>query len=55
VEKANDIIVAHRQKGKGMAWSADGSHALAAVTVSGMNNERRDILIGMEPRFAFAA
>ena len=55
VEKANDIIVAHRQKGKGMAWSADGSHALAAVTVSGINKERRDILIGMEPRFAFAA
>lgn len=55
VEKANDIVVAHRQKGKGMAWSADGSHALAAVTVSGMNNERSDMLIGMKPRFAFAA
>lgn len=55
VEKANDLIVAQRQKGKGMAWSADGSHALAAVTVSGMNNERRGMLIGMEPRFAFAA
>ncbi|MBO6033166.1 MAG: hypothetical protein J6Q22_17160 [Prevotella sp.] len=55
VEKANDIIVAHRQKGKGMAWSEGGSHALAAVTVSGMNNERRDMLIGMKPKFAFAA
>ena len=55
VEKANDLIVAQRQKGKGMAWSADGSHALAAVTVSGMNNERSDMLIGMKPRFAFAA
>lgn len=55
VEKANDMIVAHRQKGKGMAWSEDGSHALAAVTVAGINKERLDILMGMEPRFTFAA
>ena len=55
VEKANDIIVAHRQKGKGMAWSREGSYALAAVTVAGVNHERQDILIGMKPRFAFAA
>jgi hypothetical protein len=30
-EKANDIIVAHRQKKKGMAWSRTGSKALAIV------------------------
>lgn len=55
VEKANDLIVAHRQKGKGMAWSKEGSQALAAVTVSGINDERQDILMGAMPRFAFAA
>ena len=55
VEKANDIIVAHRQKGKGMAWSREGCYSLAAVTVAGINHERQDILIGMKPRFAFAA
>lgn len=30
-EKANDIIVANRQKKKGMAWSRSGSKALAIV------------------------
>lgn len=55
VEKANDLIVAHRQKGKGMAWSKEGSHALAAITVAGINNERQDILMGLKPRFYFAA
>ena len=55
VEKANDMIVAHRQKGKGMAWSEDGCHALAAVTVAGINNERYDMLMGMTPKFTFQA
>ncbi|MBO7138436.1 MAG: UPF0236 family protein [Bacteroidaceae bacterium] len=55
VEKANDLIVAHRQKGKGMAWSEEGCHALAAVTVAGINNERYDMLMGMMPRFTFQA
>ena len=55
VEKANDLIVAHRQKGKGMAWSEDGCHALAAVTVAGINNERYDMLMGLTPRFTFQA
>lgn len=55
VEKANDLIVAHRQKGKGMTWSKEGCHALAAITVAGVNNERQDILMGWKPRFAFAA
>jgi Uncharacterised protein family (UPF0236) len=30
-EKANDTIVAHRQKKKGMAWSRTGSKALAII------------------------
>ena len=33
VEKANDIIVAKRQKKKGMAWSKVGSKALAIVKI----------------------
>ena len=32
VEKANDLLVAHRQKNDGMAWSKRGSGALAAIT-----------------------
>ncbi len=31
VEKANDILVAQRQKHNGMSWSKDGSSALAAI------------------------
>ena len=31
VEKANDILVAQRQKHNGMSWSEDGSSALAAI------------------------
>jgi hypothetical protein len=55
VEKANDLLVAQRQKGKGMAWSVEGSHALATITVAERNAERYDMLIGKAPRFAFAA
>ena len=36
-EKANDLIVAHRQKKKGMAWSRVGSSALAIVCTKRMN------------------
>ena len=34
VEKANDLIVARRQKGRGMQWSLEASDALAAFFVS---------------------
>jgi hypothetical protein len=34
VEKANDLIVAHRQKKKGMAWSRTGSSALAIIRIN---------------------
>jgi hypothetical protein len=37
-EKANDQIVAHRQKKKGMAWSRVGSKALAIIKTSRLNN-----------------
>ncbi len=38
-EKANDLLVAARQKHKGMSWSKPGSVALASVTALKQNNE----------------
>ncbi len=40
VEKANDLIVSTRQKGKGMSWSRFGSWGLASVTAMYLNNEQ---------------
>jgi hypothetical protein len=37
VEKANDLIVARRQKGRGMQWSWDTSDALAALRTLMLN------------------
>jgi hypothetical protein len=37
-EKQNDLIVAHRQKKKGMAWSRKGSSALAVIKVKRINS-----------------
>ena len=39
VEKANDIVVANRQKHNGMAWSKAGSGALAIITAAKVNGE----------------
>jgi hypothetical protein len=39
VEKANDLIVAGRQKGKGMSWSRQGSWSLAGITTMYLNHE----------------
>ena len=39
VEKANDILVAQRQKHNGMAWSPNGSGALAAIQMLYQNHE----------------
>lgn len=39
VEKANDLIVAKRQKGKGMSWSRQGSWSLASITIMYLNQE----------------
>jgi hypothetical protein len=36
-EKQNDIVVAHRQKKKGMAWSPKGSSSLAVIKVNRIN------------------
>jgi hypothetical protein len=40
-EKANDIVVAHRQKRKGMAWSPVGSKALAIIRVDQLREKKR--------------
>jgi hypothetical protein len=61
VEKANDLLVAQRQKHNGMSWSFEGSGALAAITMSLMNNEldqwlRSDSLtFAMPPNLELAA
>ena len=39
VEKANDLIVAGRQKHNGMAWSPNGSGALAALQMIYLNHQ----------------
>ncbi len=38
-EKANDLIVANRQKHNGMSWSYDGSGSLASITALVKNEE----------------
>jgi len=38
-EKANDLVVAHRQKHDGMSWSPDGSTSLAIVTATLLNDQ----------------
>jgi len=37
VEKANELIVARRQKGPGMQWSLETSNALAALRTLMLN------------------
>ncbi len=39
VEKANDLVVAQRQKHNGMSWSPSGSGALAQITALMLNDE----------------
>lgn len=41
VEKANDLVVAQRQKHNGMAWSPDGSAALAALQMIYLNDQAK--------------
>lgn len=42
VEKANDLVVATRQKHNGMSWSKKGSGALAIITATMINGELRE-------------
>ncbi len=39
VEKANDLVVAQRQKHNGMSWSSSGSGALAQISALMINDE----------------
>lgn len=41
-EKANDLIVADRQKHNGMSWSKHGSIALATITALHKNREQKN-------------
>lgn len=41
-EKANDIIVANRQKHNGMSWWKKGSIALATITILHKNKEQKE-------------
>ena len=40
VEKANDLLIAQRQKHNGMAWSPNGSGALAALQMIYLNRQQ---------------
>ena len=42
VEKANDLVVATRQKHNGMSWSRKGSGALAVITATIINGELKE-------------
>ena len=42
VEKANDIVVATRQKHNGMSWSRNGSGALAVISATMINGELKE-------------
>jgi hypothetical protein len=55
VEKANDVVVSHRQKHNGMSWSADGSTSLATLTTSRRNGEDRNWLLKHDISFTFDA
>ena len=45
-EKANDLLVANRQKHNGMSWSEKGSGALAVITALQVNNKLSSWLRG---------
>lgn len=51
-EKANDLVVASRQKHNGMSWSFSGSHALAVIEAISLNGERDGWLRNHSIRFS---
>ena len=55
VEKANDIIVAQRQKHNGMSWSKKGSSALATIAATCSNSEMENWLSSGKIDFKMAA
>jgi hypothetical protein len=50
-EKANDIVVANRQKHNGMSWSDDGSVAFASVSAATFNGELNNWVINRDFNF----
>ena len=54
VEKANDLIVADRQKHNGMSWSKSGSMSLASVTALKQNKEYKKWFREREIEFKLA-
>lgn len=42
LEKANDILVANRQKHNGMAWTPNGSSSLASIEMIYHNHQEND-------------
>jgi len=54
VEKANDILVSHRQKRNGMSWSEQGSLSLAALSAVRRNGHHRHWLEYNVIPFAFS-
>lgn len=54
VEKANDRVVAVRQKKKGMSWSNQGSNALAIINAVRINGELSDWILKKEIPFKMA-
>ncbi|SLM31217.1 conserved hypothetical protein [Desulfamplus magnetovallimortis] len=54
-EKANDLLVAHRQKKNGMSWSRTGSVSLASITALSKNKEYQKWFDHGEIEFKFAS
>ena len=54
-EKANDLIVAERQKHNGMSWSRSGSVSLASVTGLKKNKEYKKWFREQELEFKLAS
>jgi hypothetical protein len=54
-EKANDLIVAERQKHNGMSWSQSGSVSLASVTALKKNKEYKKWFRERELEFKLAS
>jgi hypothetical protein len=54
-EKANDLMVANRQKHKGMSWSKSGSVALATVTALKQNKEYKQWFRERDIKFKLVA
>ena len=54
VEKANDLLVSHRQKHNGMSWSASGSNSLAQLSSLRRNSEHMHWLRHHDIPFTFS-